>query len=69
MAVLLLHTKDVLFRRLDGLIYLIQARVNTSKFWLRGGRLHLLHRSPQRVLIHSSIHAISFAAKAAFLSM
>jgi hypothetical protein len=66
-AVLVLHFEDVLFRRLDCFVYLVQASVDAPKLWLRRGRPHLLHRSPQRVLIHSSIHAISFATKTVFL--
>ena len=66
-AILLLHLEDVLFRGLDCFVYLVQASVDAPKLWLRRGRPHLLHRSPERVLIHSSIHAISFATKTAFL--
>jgi hypothetical protein len=68
-AILLLHLEDVLFRGLDCFVYLVQSGIDAPKLWLCGGRLHLLHRSPQRVLIHRLIHAISFAAKALFLYM
>jgi hypothetical protein len=65
----MLHLEDVLFRRLDCFVYLVQAGVDAPELWLHRGRLHLLHRSPWRVLIHRSIHAISFATKALFLYM